>query len=143
MLGYTEREDTDQTGMTKAVFGFGINGKEFDVLHVKNNQNCVPIEFTQNGVENSRFKSELQALYQEVGFDRAEVYRERTPEETKDLVKELFEVQLKTSGINDVSLYMDRFDTLYEQGKMEHLIPEGRQNRILENIPFTEWKNPY
>ena len=138
-----EREDADQTGMTKAVFGFGINGKEFDVLHVKNNQNCVPIEFTQNGVENSRFKSELQALYQEVGFDRAEVYRERTPEETKDLVKELFEVQLKTSGINDVSLYMDRFDTLYEQGKMEHLIPEGEQNRILENIPFTEWKNPY
>ena len=32
---------------------------------------------------------------------------------------------------------------LYEQGKMEHLIPEGEQNRILENIPFTEWKNPY
>ncbi|MEH2960214.1 YodL domain-containing protein [Candidatus Merdisoma sp. JLR.KK006] len=138
-----EREDADQTGMTKAVFGFGINGKEFDVLHVKNNQNCVPIEFTQNGVENSQFKSELQALYQEVGFDRAEVYRERTPEETKDMVKELLEVQLKTSGINDVSLYMDRFDTLYEQGKMEHLIPEGEQNRILENIPFTEWKNPY
>lgn len=138
-----EREDADQTGMTKAVFGFGINGKEFDVLHVKNNQNCVPIEFTQNGVENSRFKSELQALYQEVGFDRAEVYRARTPEETKDLVKELFEVQLKISGINDVSLYMDRFDTLYEQGKMEHLIPEGEQNRILENIPFSEWKNPY
>ena len=138
-----EREGADQTGTTKAVFGFGINGKEFDVLHVKNNQNCVPIEFTQNGVENSRFKSELQALYQEVGFDRAEVYRERTPEEIKDLVKELFEVQLKTSGINDVSLYMDRFDTLYEQGKMEHLIPEGEQNCILENIPFTEWKNPY
>ena len=138
-----EREDSDQTGMTKAVFGFGINGKEFDVLHVKNNRNCVPLEFTQNEVENSRFKSDLQTLYQEVGFERAEVYRERTPEETKDLVKELFEFQLKTSGIDDVSMYMDRFDILYEQGKMGNLMPEAEQNHILENIPFTEWKNPY
>ena len=138
-----EREDSDQTGMTKAVFGFGINGKEFDVLHVKNNRNCVPLEFTQNEVKNSRFKNDLQALYQEVGFDRAEVYRERTPEETKDLVRELFEFQLKTSGINDVSMYMDRFDILYEQGKMGNLMPEGEQNHILENIPFAEWKNPY
>lgn len=138
-----EREDADQTDTTKAVFGFGINSKEFDVLHVKNNQNCVPLEFTQIEVESSRFKSDLQALYDEVGFDRAEIFRERLPEETKDLVKELFEFQLKTSGIEDVSLYMDRFDILYEQGKMEHLMPEGEQNRILENIPFSEWKNPY
>jgi hypothetical protein len=138
-----EREDADQTGMTKAVFGFGVNGKEFDVLHVKNNQTCVPIEFTQKEMENSQFKRDLQALYNEVGFDRAEVYRERLPEETKELVKELFELQLKTSGIGDVSLYMDRFDILYEQGKMEHLMPEGNQNYVLENIPFTEWKNPY
>ena len=138
-----EREDADQTGMTKAVFGFGINGKEFDVLHVKNNQNCVPLEFTQMEVESSRFKRDLQTLYDEVGFDRAEVFRERLPEETKDLVKELFEFQLKTSGIEDISLYMDRFDILYEQGKMGHLIPEGEPNQILDNIPFTEWKNPY
>lgn len=138
-----EREDADQTGMTKAVFGFGVNGKEFDVLHVKNNQTCVPIEFTQKEMENSQFKRDLQALYNEVGFDRAEVYRERLPEETKELVKELFELQLKTSGIGDVSLYMDRFDILYEQGKMEYLMPEGDQNYVLENIPFTEWKNPY
>ena len=138
-----ERENADQTYTTKAVFGFGINGKEFDVLHVKNNRNCVPLEFTQIEVESSRFKRDLQALYDEVGFDRAEIFRERLPEETKDLVKELFEFQLKTSGIEDVSLYMDRFDILYEQGKMEHLIPEGEQNRILENIPFSEWRNPY
>ena len=138
-----EREDADQTGMTKAVFGFGVNGKEFDVLHVKNNQTCVPIEFTQKEMQNSQFKRDLQALYNGVGVDRAEVYRERLPEETKELVKELFELQLKTSGIGDVSLYMDRFDILYEHGKMEHLMPEGNQNYVLENIPFTEWKNPY
>ena len=137
------REDVDQTDTTKAVFGFGINGKEFDVLHVKNNWNCVPLEFTQEEVENSRFKSDLQSLYQEVGFDRAEIFRERLPEETKELVKELYELQLKFSGIKDVSLYMDKFDILYEQGEMENLIPKGEQNRILENIPFTEWKNPY
>ncbi len=137
------REDVDQTDTTKAVFGFGINGKEFDVLHVKNNRNCVPLEFTQEEVENSRFKSDLQSLYQEVGFDRAEIFRERLPEETKELVKELYELQLKFSGIKDVSLYMDKFDILYEQGEMENLIPKGEQNRILENIPFTEWKNPY
>lgn len=59
----------------------------------------MPLEFTQNEVENSRFRSDLQTLYQEVGFDQAEVYRERTPEETKDLVRELFGFQLTTSGI--------------------------------------------
>ncbi len=138
-----EKEAADQTDTTKTVFGFGINGKEFDVLYVKNNQNCVPLEFTQEEVENSRFKSDLQILHQEVGFDRAEVFRERLPEETKDLVKELYELQLKFSGIKDISLYMDKFDMLYEQGEMENLIPEGEQNHILENIPFTEWKNPY
>lgn len=26
---------------------------------------------------------------------------------------------------------------------MGNLMPEGEQNHILENIPFTEWKNPY
>ena len=138
-----ERETADGTDTTRAVFGFGINGKEFDVLHVKNNQNCVPLEFTQEEVENSRFKGDLQILHQEVGFDRAEVFLERLPEETKALVKELYGLQLKFSGIKDVSPYMDKFDILYEQGKMENLIPEGEQNRILENIPFTEWKNPY
>ena len=28
----------DQTDMAKAAFGFGINGREFDVIHVKNNR---------------------------------------------------------------------------------------------------------
>lgn len=90
--------------------------------HVKNNPNCVPLEFAQIEVESSRFKRDLQALYAEAGFDRTEVFRESLPEETKDLVKEMFEFQLKTGGIEDIFLYMDRFDILYEQGKMEHLI---------------------
>ena len=50
-----EREDSDQTGMTKAVFGFGINGKEFDVLHVKNNRNCVPLYIRRLVLTGRRF----------------------------------------------------------------------------------------
>ena len=140
---YRELEDEDKSGMAKAVFGFQINGKEFDVIQVKDNQNCVALDFTQMVVESSQFKEDFNTLYNEIGFDRAEIYREMLPEEKKDLVKELFELQLKTSGIDDVSLYMDRFDVLYEQGKMEHLMPTGEQNRMLENIPFMEWENPY
>lgn len=38
---------------------------------------------------------------------------------------------------------MDRFDTLYEQGKMEHLMPTANQKHIVEDVPFMEWENPY
>ncbi|MCM1237333.1 MAG: YodL domain-containing protein, partial [Ruminococcus flavefaciens] len=138
-----EKEADDKSGMAGAVFGFRINGREFDVVQVKNNQNCIPLGFTQQEVENEQFREDLNVLYDEVGFDRAEVYREMLPEEKKDLTKELFELQLKTSGIEDTSLYMERFEALYAQGKLEHLIPEGEQSRMLENIPFTEWENPY
>lgn len=35
------------------------------------------------------------------------------------------------------------FDTLYEQGKMDNLMPSANQKHIVEDIPFTEWDNPY
>ena len=38
---------------------------------------------------------------------------------------------------------MSRFDTLYEQGKMEKLMPTANQKHIEENVPITEWDNPY
>ena len=38
---------------------------------------------------------------------------------------------------------MSRFDTLYEQGKMEHLMPTASQKHIVEDIPFEIWDNPY
>ena len=38
---------------------------------------------------------------------------------------------------------MDRFDALYGQGKMEHLMPTANQKHIVEDVPFTEWENPY
>ena len=43
----------------------------------------------------------------------------------------------------DASMYMDRFDTLYEQGKMEHLMPTANQRHIIEHIPLVEWENEY
>ncbi len=58
-------------------------------------------------------------------------------------MKQRFEHQLKNSGLDDVSLYMDRFDKLYEQGKMEHLMPTANQKHIVEDVPFSEWENPY
>lgn len=66
-----------------------------------------------------------------------------TPEEVKDFVKQRFEHQVKQGGLDDISLYMSRFDTLYEQGKMEKLMPTANQKHIEENVPITEWDNPY
>lgn len=71
------------------------------------------------------------------------VHRDMTPEEVKDFVKRRFEHQLKQGGLDDISLYMSRFDTLYEQGKMEKLMPTANQKHIEENVPITEWDNPY
>ena len=86
---------------------------------------------------------DLQTLNHEVGFDKVRVHRDMSPEEIKDFVKQRFEYQLKSSGLDDISIYMDRFDALYEQGKMEHLMPTANQKHIVEDVPFTEWENPY
>ena len=82
-------------------------------------------------------------LYNEVGFDKVRVHREMSLEEIKDFVKQRFEYQLKSSGIDDISLYMDRFNALYGQGRMEHLMPTANQKHIVEDVPFMEWENPY
>lgn len=73
-------------------------------------------------------------VHKEAGTDTVRVQREMTPEEVKDFVKKQFEHQLKNSGIDDVSLYMQRFDALYEQGKMDHLMPAEEQRRVPINI---------
>ena len=65
-----------------------------------------------------------------------------TLEEIKDFVKQRFEEQLHNSGIEDVSMYMERFDTLYEQGKMDNLMPTEEQKYIIENVSFSEKDNP-
>ncbi len=142
---YQGKNTEDKPDMAKATFGCNVNGSEFDLIHVRNHENCLSLDFTHSKAagESSRFMDDLQILYDEVGFDKVRVHREMSPEEVKDFVKRRFEYQLKSSGLDDVSLYMDRFDALYEQGKMEHLMPTANQKRIVEDVPFMEWENPY
>ena len=142
---YRGKETEDKPDMARATFGFHVNGSEFDLIHVRNHENCLSLDFTHSKAaeESSRFMEDLQTLNHEVGFDKVRVHREMSPEEIKDFVKQRFEYQLKSSGLDDISLYMDRFDALYGQGKMEHLMPTANQKHIVEDVPFTEWENPY
>ncbi len=142
---YQGKNVEDKPDMARATFGFNVNGSEFDLIHVRNHENCLSLDFTHSKAagESSRFMGDLQALYDEVGFDKVRVHREMSPEEIKDFVKQRFGHQLKSSGLDDVSLYMDRFDSLYGQGKMENLMPTASQKHIVEDVPFMEWENPY
>ena len=142
---YRGKDAGDKEDEARATFGFRVNGMEFDVIHVRNNENCLSLDFTHSKAaqESRRFMEDLQVLSDKIGFDKVRVHREMTPEEVKDFIKQRFEYQIKQGGLEDISLYMDRFDTLYEQGKMEHLLPTANQKHIVEDIPFTEWENPY
>ncbi|NBJ03065.1 DUF4316 domain-containing protein [Lachnospiraceae bacterium] len=142
---YRGKDMEEKPDMARATFGFNVNGSEFDLIHVRNHENCLSLDFTHSRAaeESSRFMEDLQTLNHEVGFDKVRVHREMSPEEIKDFVKQRFEYQLKSSGLDDISLYMDRFDALYGQGKMEHLMPTDNQKHIVEDVPFTDWENPY
>ncbi len=142
---YRGEDVEDKPDMARATLGSNANGSEFDLIHVRNHENCLSLDFTHSRAAegSSRFMDDLQTLYHEVGFDKVRVHREMSPEEIKDFVKQRFEHQLKSSGLDDISLYMDRFDTLYGQGKMEHLMPTANQKQIVEDVPFMEWENPY
>lgn len=95
-------------------------------------------EFVQ---EIAKEKSSLQEN-QNIENDKVKGYREMTPQEVKDFVKQRFEEQLHNSGIEDVSMYMERFDVLYEQGKMDNLMPTEEQKYIIEDVSFTGNDNP-
>lgn len=129
----------------RTTFGVGVHGIEFDVIHVRNNENVLSLDFTHSSEakESKHFMDDLQTLSDSIGIDKVRVHRDMTPEEVKDFVKRRFEHQLKQGGLDDISLYMSRFDTLYEQGKMEKLMPTANQKHIEENVPITEWDNPY
>ena len=129
----------------RTTFGVSVHGIEFDVIHVRNNENVLSLDFTHSSEakESKHFIDDLQTLSDSIGIDKVRVHRDMTPEEVKDFVKHRFEHQLKQGGLDDISLYMSRFDTLYEQGKMEKLMPTANQKHIEENVPITEWDNPY
>ena len=129
----------------RTTFGVSVHGIEFDVIHVRNNENVLSLDFTHSSEakESKHFMDDLQMISDSIGIDKVRVHRDMTPEEVKDFVKQRFEYQLKQGGLDDISLYMSRFDTLYEQGKMEKLMPTANQKHIEENVPITEWDNPY
>lgn len=142
---YRGKDAGDKEDEARATFGCRVNGMEFDLIHVRNKENYLSLDFTHSKAaqESRQFMEDLQVLSDKIGFDKVRVHREMTPEEVKDFIKQRFEYRLKQGGLEDISLYMDRFDTLYEQGKMEHLLPTKNQKHIIEDIPFTEWENPY
>ena len=129
----------------RTTFGVSVHGIEFDVIHVRNNENVLSLDFTHSSEakESKHFIANLQTLSDSIGIDKVRVHRDMILEEVKDFVKQRFEHQLKQGGLDDISLYMSRFDTLYEQGKMEKLMPTANQKHIEENVPITEWDNPY
>lgn len=129
----------------RTTFGVSVHGIEFDVIHVRNNENVLSLDFTHSSEakESKHFMDDLQTFSDSIGIDKVRVHRDMTPEEVKDFVKQRFEYQLKQGGLDDISLYMSRFDTLYEQGKMEKLMPTANQKHIEENVPITECDNPY
>ena len=135
---------SDTEDKARTTLGFNVHGIEFDVIHARNNENVLSLDFTHSSeaTQSNRFMDDLQILCNEL-VDKVRLHRDMTPEEVKDFVKQRFEHHLNRTGIEDASMYMDRFDTLYEQGKMEHLMPTANQRHIVEDIPLERWDNPY
>ena len=142
---YRDKDAQYSDDKARTTFGVSVHGIEFDVIHVRNNENILSLDFTHSSEakESKHFMDDLQTFSDSIGIDKVRVHRDMTPEEVKDFVKRRFEHQLKQGGLDDISLYMSRFDTLYEQGKMEKLMPTANQKHIEENVPITEWDNPY
>ena len=141
---YREKDAQFNDDKARTTLGFNVHGSEFDVIHARNNENVLSLDFTHSSEtkHSDRFMDDLQILCNEL-VDKVRVHREMSPEEVKDFVKKRFEHHLHSSGIDDASMYMNRFDTLYEQGKMEHLMPTASQKHIVEDIPLERWDNPY
>lgn len=135
---------SDTEDKARTTLGFNVHGIEFDVIHARNNENVLSLDFTHSSeaTQSNRFMDDLQILCNEL-VDKVRLHRDMSPEEVKDFVKRRFEHHLHSTGIEDASMYMDRFDTLYEQGKMEHLMPTANQRYIIEHIPLVEWENEY
>ncbi len=98
---YRGKEMENKPDMARATFGVNVNGSEFDVIHVRNNENCLSLDFTQSKAagESRRFMDDLQVLYNKVGFDKVRVHREMSPEEIKNFpesVKFIYMISLES-----------------------------------------------
>lgn len=145
-FGKYRADVTDESeDRAKTTLGASVNGIEFDVAYAIKGDNVLSLDFThsQTAQESSHFMEALQTLCEELPVDKVRVHRTMTPEEKKEFVKQRFQNQLKRGGIEDDSFYMTRFDMLYEQGKMNDLMPTANQQQLVEDVPYTEWDNPY
>ena len=145
-FGKYRADVTDESeDRAKTTLGASVNGIEFDVAYAIKSENVLSLDFThsQTAQESSHFMEALQTLCAELPVDKVRVHRTMTPEGKKEFVKQRFQNQLKQSGIEDDSFYMTRFDMLYEQGKMNDLMPTANQQQLVEDVPYTEWDNPY
>ncbi len=145
-FGKYRADVTDESeDRAKTTLGASVNGIEFDVAYAIKSENVLSLDFThsQTAQESSHFMEALQTLCAELPVDKVRVHRTMTPEEKKEFVKQRFHNQLKRSGIEDDSFYMTRFDMLYEQGKMNDLMTTANQQQLVEDVPYTEWDNPY
>lgn len=61
---YRGKDAGDKEDEARATFGFRVNGMEFDVIHVRNNENCLSLDFTHSKAaqESRRFMEDLQVL---------------------------------------------------------------------------------
>lgn len=142
---YRHNTPDQRDDKVKTTLGVNVSGIEFDVIHVKNNEKLLILDFThsQTATESQNFRLTLQRLSREPGFDKVRVHREMTSEEVKDFVKKRFEYNLHRSGLDDDDSYLGRFDELYAKGNLNNLLPSKSQRHIVEDIPFGEWDNTY
>lgn len=129
----------------KTTLGVKIGLSEFDLLYMRENEHYLVQDFLQitAAQESNQFKEDLQTIHDTIGFDKISLTRDMTPEEVKAFVRERFANQLKQGGLEDISLYMEQFDSLYEQGRMEGLMPTANQKRVRDVLPISDWENPY
>lgn len=144
-MEYRGRDRDYSDGNAKTTLGVKIGLSEFDLLYMRENEHYLVQDFLQitAAQESNQFKEDLQTVHETIGFDKISLTRDMTPEEVKDFVRERFVNQLKQGGLEDISLYMERFDSLYEQGRMEGLMPTANQKRVRDVLPISDWKNFY
>lgn len=144
-ISYRENEREYHDKMAKTTLGVAIGKVEFDVLHVRENENYLVQDFMliKSALTNQNFLADLQTIHNKIGFDKISLTREMSPKEVKAFTKKRYEYQLRKGGLDDISVYMKNFDSLYTQNQLDSFLPTINQRRITEVIPVAEWKNEY
>ena len=96
---YRKKDGQFHDDKARTTFGVNVHGIEFDVIHARNNENVLSLDFTHSSeaLQSQHFMDDLQILCNEL-VDKVRVHREMTPEEEKQFVKDRLEYQLHSSG---------------------------------------------